>query len=94
MLRFAIGLAVVVATLTSAPAALAEDVSLETLLSDPAAYEGEVTARGELVGDYGIRSDGSVWSQLNDDAYADDPILEGGRLRGGNTASGCVWTRR
>jgi hypothetical protein len=70
-----------------APAS-AEEVAVETLLSDPAAYEGEVTVTGELVGDFGYRGDGWVWSQLNDDAYSVAPILEGGQLRGSNTGIG------
>ncbi len=83
-----IGLAVLAATFAPSAAGLADEVSLETLLFDPAAYEGEVTVRGELVGDYGVRSDGSVWSQLNDDPYADAPVLEGGSLQGGNIGIG------
>jgi hypothetical protein len=58
------------------------------LLSDPSSYEGEITIEGELVGDYGIRSDGSVWTQLNDDTYAREPLLEGGALSGGNIGVG------
>lgn len=68
--------------------AFAEEVSLATLLEDPAAFEGEVTVTGEIVGDYGFRGDGWVWAQLNDDSYARDPILEGGALTGSNTGVG------
>ena len=25
-------------------------------------------------------SDGSMWTQLNDDSYTNDPVLDGGRL--------------
>jgi MYXO-CTERM domain-containing protein len=73
---------------TAAAPALAEEVTLETLLADPEAYEGEVTVTGELVGDYGFRNDGWVWSQLNADSYAVTPILEGGQLTGSNTGVG------
>lgn len=63
-------------------------VSVEEILEDPAGLAGEVTVRGELVGDYGFRSDGWVWSQLDDDSYAFDPILEGGALTGANVGIG------
>jgi hypothetical protein len=70
-----------------APAALAKDldaVDVADLLEHSADYVGEITIVGELIGDYGFRSDGSMWTQLNDDSYTNDPVLDGGRLTGGN----------
>jgi hypothetical protein len=63
-------------------------VPVDTLLSDPALYEGIVTVEGELVGDFGFRGDGTVWTQLNDDSYAREPLLEGGDRTGGNVGIG------
>ena len=50
--------------------------------------EREVVVEGELVGDYGFRGDGSMWTQLNGDAYVDAPIREGGLPVGGNVGIG------
>ena len=47
-----------------------------------------VTVEGELIGDYGHRSGGDVWTQLNDDAYARDPLVDGGDLAGSNLGIG------
>ena len=67
----------------------AEAVSVVELLEDGASFSGqEVTIVGELVGDYGVRSDGSMWTQLNSDSYAIRPIVEGGPLRGSNVGIG------
>jgi hypothetical protein len=63
-------------------------VPVSVLISDPAQYKGTVTVQGELVGDYGYRSDGTVWTQLNDDSYAREPLLEGGERTGGNVGIG------
>ena len=41
-----------------------------------------VVVRGELVGDFGERSDGTVWTQLNGDPYVEAPLLAGGSLAG------------
>lgn len=46
-----------------------------------------VTVVGELVGDYSPRST-VVWVQLNDDAYAEAPLEESGRLAGTNIGIG------
>jgi hypothetical protein len=73
--------------LVGAPAALAQDaeaVDVADLLENPTDYVGEITVVGELIGDYGFRSDGFMWTQLNDDSYARDPVLDGGKLTGGN----------
>ena len=72
---------------TGAPAAFAEDlgtVDVAELLENPTDYVGEITIAGELIGDYGFRSDGFMWTQLNDDSYAVDPVQDGGALTGGN----------
>ena len=69
------------------PAAIAQDldaVDVAHLLDNSAEYVGEITIVGELIGDYGFRSDGFMWTQLNDDSYARDPVLDGGKLTGGN----------
>jgi hypothetical protein len=68
------------------------EVRVGILLENPAAYASPgvpaITVQGELVGDFGIRDDGTVWTQLNDDGYADTPLLEGGRLFGFNRGIG------
>jgi hypothetical protein len=70
--------------LGAAPRASAADVSIADVLADGVAYDGaEITVRGELVGDYGRRGD-EVWVQVNDDSYADQPLLLGGPLTGSN----------
>ena len=47
----------------------------------------EVTIRGEIIGDYGYRAD-DIWIQINDDTYADTPLLERGEPSGTNTGIG------
>ncbi len=62
----------------------AEATEVSDLLSDPEAWAGKaVELSGEIIGDYG-RHSGSYWLQLNDDAYATEPLLETGRLAGSN----------
>lgn len=69
--------------------ALAQEVPIEGLLVTPEAFsDTEVTVTGELIGDYGRRGDGSVWSQLNGDRYARSPLREHGSLSGGNLGIG------
>ncbi len=64
-------------------------VSVVELLEDGEAHAGQqVTVAGELVGDYGFRRDGSMWTQLNGDSYAIRPIVDGGPLRGANLGIG------
>ena len=73
--------------LISTPAAIAQgtgQVDVAELLGNAAEFSGEITVVGELVGDYGFRSDGSMWTQLNDDSYARAPILGDGSLTGAN----------
>lgn len=60
------------------------EVTVDDLLQDAAEIEGLVVVVGELIGDYGFRHDGSMWTQLNGDSYAYEPILDGGDLTGGN----------
>lgn len=64
------------------------ETSVDGLLVGQRSSEGPVRVAGELIGDYGFRGDGWVWSQLNGDSYATKPVLEGGRLTGSNTGIG------
>ncbi|GMR02711.1 MAG: hypothetical protein BMS9Abin20_1057 [Acidimicrobiia bacterium] len=88
--RLAVVVGGILAVLVSLPApAQAVTVSVVELLEDGAAYAGqEITVVGELVGDYGFRRDGWMWTQLNTDSYAIRPIVEGGPLRGPNFGIG------
>lgn len=88
--RVIIGVAVMVgAMFASSSPVQAVTVSVVELLADGESFSGqEVTVVGELVGDYGFRSDGRVWTQLNSDSYAIRPIVEGGPLRGSNIGLG------
>lgn len=59
------------------------------LLGSPAAFDAkEITVEGELVGDYGYRRDGYMWTQLNDDSYARHAIVDGGARTGTNVGIG------
>jgi hypothetical protein len=76
-------------SLAAAPAVAQVEVSVEDLLADPAAFDGTtITVEGELIGDYGFRPGGSMWTQLNDDSYARAPVVEGGALTGSNLGIG------
>jgi hypothetical protein len=67
----------------------AEEVSVSGLIEMAAELSGqEVTVEGELVGDYGFRDDGWMWTQLNDDLYVRHPIREGGLPLGANIGIG------
>jgi hypothetical protein len=79
-------LAVVMILILAAPAAAQEGrrISVAELLQEAATVNGQVVVVGELIGDYGFRSDGSMWTQLNGDTYAYDATLDGGPLTGGN----------
>jgi hypothetical protein len=69
--------------------AAAEEVSVSDLITNSESRSGsEVTVEGELVGDYGFRDDGWMWTQLNGDTYAHSPIRDGGQPLGGNTGVG------
>jgi hypothetical protein len=74
----------------SALPALGQDVvPIDELTYAGASYDTlEVTVEGELVGDFGDRRDGTVWTQLNDDSYADNPLRESGTHDEGNTGIG------
>ena len=72
----------------SVPAHL-DEVTMADLLADPESYSGQTVAvRGELVGDFGERADGTVWTQLNGDPYAEAPLRSGGGLAGPNLGIG------
>lgn len=82
-----IALVIVMLSLVGTPAALAQGapiVEVTHLLENPTEYVGEVVVVGELIGDYGFRSDESMWTQLNDDSYVTDPVLDDGELTGAN----------
>jgi len=71
--------------IVATPAAAAEEVSVLEILELGAELAGtEVTVEGELVGDYGFRDDGSMWTQLNDDVYVHQPLREAGSPVGAN----------
>lgn len=56
--------------------------------ADPTIWDGQmVTITGEIIGDYGRRSE-VIWVQVNDDSYVDAPLVETGRLAGSNTGVG------
>lgn len=64
-------------------------VAVSDLLEEPMAHTGDrITIEGELVGDYGFRSDGYMWTQLNDDSYARDALVDGGPRTGSNIGIG------
>jgi len=75
--------------LLPAPALAAEEVSVEELVERAADLAGEeMTVEGELIGDYGFRDDGWMWTQLNGDVYVREPIREGGSPLGANIGIG------
>ncbi|HEY5578757.1 MAG TPA: hypothetical protein VIL12_03590 [Acidimicrobiia bacterium] len=79
------GALVVGSAMATNPASASEELTVEQLLADPGAMAGQdISLEGELVGDYGARPDGSLWTQLNDDPYARHPTDEGGSLAGSN----------
>jgi len=64
-------------------------VTVSDLVAEGEAWAGNtVTVEGELIGDYGRRADGSVWTQLNGDAYVSEPLADGGAAVGGNIGIG------
>lgn len=69
--------------------AVALTVPVSDLVENGEVYSGQqVTVTGELIGDYGFRSDGWMWTQLNGDPYATSPVVEGGDLEGSNVGIG------
>ncbi|HSJ70202.1 MAG TPA: hypothetical protein VLA29_00965 [Acidimicrobiia bacterium] len=80
---------VIMAMIVAVPAAGAVDVDVANLIESGASFDGQtVTVTGELVGDYGLRRDGTTWTQLNQDSYAQNPVSEGGALAGSNIGIG------
>jgi len=82
---------VVTAFVTATPvqASGTSDVTVAEVIQSGSELDGErITVEGELIGDYGFRDDGWMWTQLNGDAYVSDPIGEGGSPVGGNTGIG------
>ncbi len=76
--------------LSGTPLAFAgQVVPVSDLLEDGRRFAGrEITVEGELVGDYGFRHDGYMWTQLNDDPYARDALVDGGPRAGSNVGVG------
>ena len=76
--------------LSPAPLALAgQVVPVSDLVEDGRRFAGsEITVEGELIGDYGFRHDGYMWTQLNDDSYARDALVDGGPRAGSNVGVG------
>lgn len=71
------------------PAFAGETVTASDLIERATEFAGEeVTVEGELIGDYGLRSDGWMWTQLNGDSYVHAPIPDGGLPSGGNIGIG------
>ena len=86
-----VALATALALLMDAPGMAQEPptVGLVEVLADPTVYNGQTIAvEGELVGDYGFRRDGFMWTQLNDDSYARDALVDGGPRTGSNVGVG------
>lgn len=82
-------LLVTVLTLIPATAFAAEEVSVTEIVELAAELTGQqVTVEGELVGDYGFRDDGWMWTQLNGDEYVYRPLREGGPPAGANLGIG------
>jgi hypothetical protein len=85
--RACVVLAMVV--LPSTVALAADEVEVSELVQNSAEYAGrEISIEGELVGDYGFRDDGWMWTQLNGDVYVESPLREGGAPAGGNVGIG------
>jgi hypothetical protein len=75
--------------LLPATALATEETTVQELVNDSVTFDGlQVSVRGELVGDYGYRNDGWMWTQLNGDSYVNAPLREEGSASGGNTGIG------
>lgn len=82
-------LSLVVLIFPSTTALAAEEVTVAEVLAESPELSGvEVAVEGELVGDYGFRSDGSMWTQLNGDIYAIEPSRESESPAGSNVGIG------
>lgn len=90
MRRFLLVTSTVTCLLAAPTAAMAaEEVTVGELIEFAEGFAGaDVDVEGELVGDYGFRNDGWMWTQLNGDSYARKPIREGGLPVGANTGIG------
>lgn len=76
-------------TVLALPASAAQEVTVSDLIENGRDFDGEeVVVSGELVGDYGFRSDGWMWTQLNSDVYSSNPLRESGSPEGGNVGIG------
>jgi hypothetical protein len=72
-----------------ATALAANETTVQDLVENGVEFDDQqVSVRGELVGDYGFRSDGWMWVQLNGDSYVEAPLREEGSAVGGNTGIG------
>ena len=77
--------------LATSPGAVgaAVEVTVGQLVSTGANWAGRrVIVEGELIGDYGFRDDGWMWTQLNGDVYVSSPLRGGGKPVGGNSGIG------
>jgi len=64
-------------------------VPISELLEDGARFDHHIiTVEGELVGDYGFRDDGFMWTQVNGDSYAREALVDGGPRTGANVGIG------
>lgn len=92
VIRLAVVVLVMALMLLLSGTALAQDgelVPASDLLEEGALFNNvEITVEGELVGDYGFRDDGFMWTQLNDDSYARDALVDGGPRTGANVGIG------
>jgi hypothetical protein len=92
VIRLAVVVLVMALMLLLPGTALAQDgelVPASDLLEEGALFDNiEITVEGELVGDYGFRDDGFMWTQLNDDSYARDALVDGGPRTGANVGIG------
>jgi len=64
-------------------------VPVSELLEEGARFDRvTLTIEGELVGDYGFRDDGFMWTQINGDSYAREALVDGGPRTGANIGIG------
>jgi hypothetical protein len=72
----------------------AEEVTVEELVNHMPEYDGkEVTISGEVIGDVMLRDDHG-WVTVNDDAFSQESIHEGGDFAGYTNWSMSVWAPR
>lgn len=75
--------------LLAIPAYAAVGVSVSEIVEMSEELSGvSVSVDGELIGDYGFRDDGSMWTQLNGDRYSIQPVPDGGSPSGPNIGIG------